>query len=235
MSSRAEKIGASVVANEARWKAIQEAIGATPVDGWPGKGTLSALEKALKLEASVSGPKPKDEPKAGAGSSAAARNNWPNPDYQSMKAFYGLPGDESNLVSVTFPYPMRLYTREAVYNVKGHRVHKKCADSLVAILNDMLALYGAEGLREHGLDVFGGIYNNRNTRGGNSKSKHAWGAAIDLNPHENKNRQPWAADKVGTSGYANMPVEAVEIFEKHGWKSGGRAWGRDAMHFQATQ
>jgi hypothetical protein len=32
-----------------------------------------------------------------------------------------------------------------------------------------------------------------------------------------------------------MPVEAVEVFERAGWKSGARAWGKDAMHFQATQ
>lgn len=235
MASRAERIGRSVIANEARWKAVQKAVGAEPVDGWPGKGTLSALEKALKLELKVTGPKPKDKPKAGPASVAAARNNWPSPDYQSMRAFYGKPGDESNLVRVTFPYRMRLYTRGAPLNVKGHRVHKKCADSLVAILTDLLAHYGKDGIVEHGLDVFGGIYNNRSVRGGRTKSKHAWGVAIDLNPAENGNRQPWAANKVGAPGYANMPVKAVEIFEKHGWKRGGRAWKRDAMHFQATK
>jgi len=25
------------------------------------------------------------------------------------------------------------------------------------------------------------------------------------------------------------------VFERAGWKSGARAWGKDAMHFQATQ
>jgi hypothetical protein len=235
MSDRAAKIGANVVANEARWKAIQEAVGAAPYDGWPGNGTVSAIEKKLGIEATTPAKKPKDVPKAGAGSDQAARQNWPKPDYQSMKAFYGAPGTESNLVRVTFPYKMRLYERGAATNVSGHRVHKKCADSLVAILNDLLKEFGEDGIKEHGLDVFGGIYNFRKSRGGSSYSKHAWGAAIDLNPNENRNKQKWSASKMGSPGYANMPVAAVEIFEKHGWKSGGRAWGRDAMHFQATQ
>lgn len=235
MSSRAEKIGASIIANEARWKAIQKEVGANPADGWPGKGTLAALEKKLKLEVKVVGPKPRDVPKKGAGSSKRARGKWPEPDYRSMVDFYGLPGKESNLVRVTFPYRMRLYKRGAPYTVRGHRVHKKCAGSLVAILEDLLKKFGKDGLKEHGLDVFDGIYNDRSVRGGRAKSKHAWGVAIDLNQAENRNRQKWAASKVGVSGWANMPVEAVEIFEKHGWKSGGRAWGRDAMHFQATK
>lgn len=235
MATRAAKIGASVVANEDRWKAIQKAVGAAPYDGWPGKGTVSALEKKLGIEVKTPTKKPRDLPKAGAGSDKTARQNWPKPDYYRMKAFYGSPGNESNLVRVKFPYKMRLYTRGAPMNVTGHRVHKKCADSLVAILKDLLEKFGKEGLQEHGLDVFGGIYNFRKTRGGSSHSKHAWGVAIDLNPSENRNTQKWAATKVGSPGYANMPVAAVEIFEKHGWKSGGRAWGRDAMHFQATQ
>ena len=234
MATRAEKIGAGIIANEARWKAIQKAVGA-PADGWPGKGTVAALEAKLGIIAETPKTKPKDVPKRGSASVATARNNWPSPDSASMNAFYGRPGQESNLVRVKFPYKMRLYNRGAALNVKSHRVHKKCADSLVAILEDLLAEFGLDGLEEHGLDVFGGIYNDRSVRGGRAKSKHAYGCAIDLNPSENKNQQKWAPGKVGTPGWANMPVAAVEIFEKHGWKSGGRAWGRDAMHFQATK
>jgi len=235
MATRAEKVGASIIANEARWKAIQKAVGAAPADGWPGKGTVAALETKLGIEVTVPAAKPPDVSKKGAASGTSARKQWPKPDYNSMVAFYGKPGNESKLVRVTFPYRMRLYKRGAALNVRGHRVDTTCADSLVAILGDLLKKFEKDGLEEHGLDVFGGIYNYRKVRNGSSTSKHSWGVAIDLNPNENRNRQKWAANKVGASGYANMPVAAVEIFEKHGWKSGGRAWGRDAMHFQATQ
>lgn len=228
MRNRTQKIGESIVANEARWKAVQSALG-TVTDGWPGTATLSELEDELEISPQVT-PLAK-----GADLVDRPDGEFPTTGYDAMVDFYGLPGTESNLVRVEFPYKMRLYSRAAPLTVTGHRAHRKCAESLRTILEDLLAHYGEDGLKEHGLDVFGGIYNDRNTRGGNTKSKHAWGVAIDLNPAENRNRQRWASDKVGQSGWANMPIKAVELFEKHGWKSGGRAWGRDAMHFQATR
>ena len=158
----------------------------------------------------------------------------PASDYSSMVSFYGHPGDEGNLQRIALPYAMRLAWDKSV-RVTSTRVHKKIAKPLVQALTDLLNHYGHEGLRKHGLDLFGGVYNNRNTRGGRKKSTHAWGAAIDLNPAENGNRLPWYANKVGQKGFGTMPVEAVEIFEARGFKHGGRAWGRDAMHFQYTK
>lgn len=193
--NRAQKIGASVIANEARWKAIQKAVGTSPADGWPGRGTVAALEAKLGITVETPTTKPKDVPKRGSASVATARNNWPSPDSSSMNSFYGRPAQESNLVRVPFPYKMRLYKRGAALNVKSHRAHKRCGDSLAAILGDLLGEYGLDGLEEYGLDVFGGIYNDRSVRGGRSKSKHAWGCAIDLNPLENQNRQKWLPPK----------------------------------------
>jgi hypothetical protein len=31
-----------------------------------------------------------------------------------------------------------------------------------------------------------------------------------------------------------MPLAVMEHFAREGWLSAGSAWGRDAMHFQAT-
>ena len=204
-----EKIGYDQLQNKSGIIRVQLACGVKP-DGWPGDRTWDAIQKKLGIDIPT-----------------ATDSGFPNEDYSSMVSFYGQPGDESNLVRVAFPYPMRLYTRDAPANVTGHSCHKKVAKSLAAVLTEILETYGIDWIRKQGLDVFGGIYNNRPTRGGKSKSKHAWGVAIDLNPAENGLKTSWPAK-------ASMPVEAVEIFEKHGWKSLARVIGRDAMHFEAT-
>ncbi len=56
---------------------------------------------------------------------------------------------------------------------------------------------------------------------------HAWGAAIDLNT---KYSDYWLWSK---GGYRNrIPMEIVEVFEKHGFIWGGK-WGHfDTMHFE---
>lgn len=226
--SRASRIGASVVRNQARWKRLQSHLG-LKADGWPGEDFLGTVEEKLGLQETTPKRKPSDV------STLPASGNVPSPDYHSMVRHYGPPCKESNLVRIRFPYKMRLYSRSAPANLVGHRVHKKAAASLVAALQEIKDTYGMAWIREHGLDVFGGIFNCRSTRGGSSKSKHSWGAAIDLNPNENRNRQKWRKDKIGHPGWANMPIEAINIFKKHGWKSGAKAWGRDAMHFQRTR
>lgn len=161
-------------------------------------------------------------------------NSPPDDDYHSMVAYYGQPGDESKLGVIEFPYPMKLAWDKSI-TVTTSRCHTRVIAPLLSVLTELLGTYGLEWIKEHGLDLYGGIYNNRNTRGGATKSKHSWGAAIDLNPSTNGNKTPWNADKIGKNGYGDMPLEAVVVFERHGFKSGGRAWGRDAMHFQFTK
>ena len=161
-------------------------------------------------------------------------NSPPDSDYHSMVAYYGQPGDESKLGKIVFPYPMKLAWDKSI-TVNSSRCHTRMVAPLLTALTELLSTYGIEWIKEHGLDLYGGIYNNRNTRGGVTKSKHSWGAAIDLNPSANGNKTTWKADKIGQRGYADMPLEAIVIFERHGFKSGGRAWGRDAMHFQFTK
>lgn len=151
----------------------------------------------------------------------------PSADFYSVSKVFGKPGDESNLVRFTFPYPMRLAWNKAKV-LKTHRCHKLIKAPLVAALKEIEEEYGMGWIRRYGLDLYGGIYNYRKTRGGNSMSKHSWGIAIDLNPDANGNRVPWPSK-------ATMPIQAIKIFEKHGFKSAARAWGRDAMHFEYTK
>lgn len=209
------------------WLAIQKAIGAK-ADAWPGQETVSRLKEELGLLKLTTGRKPADKP-------LSRTLGIPNPDMASMVGAYGSPGDESNLVRFKMPFPMRLYSRDSGTTLNSHRCHRECRKDLEEILAYILEQKGHDWIVKHGVDVYAGCFNYRKTRGGSALSKHAWGVAIDLNPHENRNRQKWSPKMIGKPGWANMPLAVVEAFEKRGWKSGGRAWGRDAMHFQRTR
>jgi len=153
-----------------------------------------------------------------------ANNPWPNPDQASLRAFYGAPGDESNLVTVTFPYPM-FYEGKRTFKT---RVNRKCADSLLRVLSAIGKSYGTDrGTMEEAED-YGGVYNFRLKRGGSSYSLHAYGAAIDLDADDNTFRDNWPMK-------ADMPLSIMEEFAREGWISAGAFWGYDAMHHQATK
>ena len=151
-------------------------------------------------------------------------NPWPKPDQASLRAFYGEPGDEDNLVRITFPYPM-FYGDKVVTST---RCHRKVAESLTRILIDIDGRYGRSRPIMEEAEDYSGIFNFRLKRGGTSYSLHAYGAAIDLDVDDNSFRDTWPAR-------ADMPIEIMECFAREGWKSGGAFWGYDAQHFEATQ
>jgi hypothetical protein len=151
-------------------------------------------------------------------------NPWPFSTREGLREFYGEPGDEGNLVTIEFPYPM-FYDGK---RVTKSRCHKKVAASLLRILT-AIGERGA-GTREimEPAEDYGGIFNFRNKRGGTSLSVHSWGAAIDLDADDNTFRDPWPL-------VADMPLEVMEEFAKEGWQSAGAFWGYDSMHFEATR
>ena len=145
------------------------------------------------------------------------QNNWPSSDQASLTAFYGRAGDESKLVSLPVPI---LVSYEGS-NVKTIRCHAKVADSLERILRQL-------GSAVPSPLVYDGCFNNRAMRGGSTPSLHARGAAIDLYADGNGNHVSWPV-------VATMPLVVMECFAREGWVCAGSAWGRDAMHFQATK
>jgi hypothetical protein len=148
-----------------------------------------------------------------------AESNWPRPSQESLQGFYGSPGDESKLVSVNVEGLGLKYDGKPV---KSLRCHDKVADSLKRAL---------ESLAKSHPDIlaqYAGVYNNRTMRGGSLPSLHARGAAIDLAADTNRLSQSWPVS-------ATMPLEVMEAFAREGWVAAGAFWGRDAMHFQATQ
>lgn len=151
-------------------------------------------------------------------------NPWPFGTQEALRDFYGEPGDETNLVTIQFPFPM-YYGRQLVTK---SRCHKKVHDSLLRILKRLGSFEG--GTREilEPVSDFYGIFNFRNKRGGTRLSTHAWGAAIDLDADDNTFKDPWPIK-------ADMPLEVMEEFAKEGWTSAGAFWGYDSMHFEACR
>lgn len=153
-----------------------------------------------------------------------APHPWPKSDQASLQKFYGSPGDESKLVAFDFPYPIYY---EGKLTKRG-RCHEKVKDSLLRVLDAIGDRWGDRpDIMEEAGD-YGGIYANRPMRGGSSPSLHARGAAIDLDADDNGNHTSWPVA-------ADMPLEIMEAFAREGWLPAGAFWGRDAMHFQATQ
>lgn len=78
-----------------------------------------------------------------------------------------------------------------------------------------------------------GTYNCRVIAGTKRLSVHAFGAAIDINV---KYADYWRwrkPDARGRYAYRNrIPLEVVEIFEKHGFIWGGKWYHYDTMHFE---
>lgn len=100
------------------------------------------------------------------------------------------------------------------------------ADRLRAVAGELDAL--PPGLKKFAFPS-AGAFNCRTVKDTGVRSMHAWGAAIDLNT---RFADYWLWQPKG-AGYRNrIPVETVQIFERHGFIWGGK-WGHfDTMHFE---
>lgn len=77
-----------------------------------------------------------------------------------------------------------------------------------------------------------GVYNFRKISNTNRLSVHSFAIAIDIDV-KNSNYWLWDKQKNGKFLYKNkIPLEIVEIFEKHGFIWGGRWYHYDTMHFE---
>lgn len=155
----------------------------------------------------------------------------------ALKSFYGNPDANGDgqpdprweaeyLTYIIPPYPMQ-WSWGGV--CKKIRIHKKCAPSLVASLEEVGKKIPLAKRKQFQLDQCGGGYNFRLMRGSaRTLSVHSYGAAIDLAPLIN-------GLGVRYESRPNMmPWEVVNIFAQHGWIWGGM-WGNpDPMHFQLT-
>jgi hypothetical protein len=146
----------------------------------------------------TSGPLPPSEIP---GSPAWARVNYGDPDARGFK--------RRNIVEIDF-------LGRAMFVHRGVQPHFLRLERLFAARAPEYAAVVAAGVPDDW------SYLNRDTRGGTSKSNHAFGIAIDVNA---------LANPLGTSG--DMPMEVVLQWEIEGGDWGGD-WSRpDPMHFES--
>lgn len=182
--------------------------------------------------------------------------NWPKQNAAAMNAFYGDPDknddgrpdadwEARNIVRITPPYQLYypIEDRNGRIIKRGKRmntisVHYKVAESLMRVLVKIRDMIPPEAIVRHELDIFGGAYNFRLKRGGNTLSIHSWGAAIDLSHMINYFGKRYKRSSVwGERSPRNdimMPLEVQKFFKEEGWTWGGLWSTPDGMHFQAA-
>jgi hypothetical protein len=139
---------------------------------------------------------------------------------------YGQPG-ESNLVYCYPAYPMRVAWDKKVIITK-FKCHRLVKNAFEAAFKEVLSVYGLQKIQELELDLFGGCYNFRLMRGGKDWSKHSWGIALDTDPEHNQLK--WGRDR---ARMARPEYKAyLDIMDKHGFVSLGRAKNYDWMHVE---
>jgi hypothetical protein len=156
-------------------------------------------------------------------------NEWP---LQSQAiAFYGDPRKNGwlhdNTVDVVCPWT--LHSDGVV--VSHILIHKKCAASLIRVLDAVWAGSGHDNSKIQQLryDRFSGSYNLRKMRGGASLSMHSFACAIDWDAEDNEQHSQHHL-------FTDASPLIVE-FKKEGWIWGGD-WSPgsiDAMHVQAAR
>ena len=157
----------------------------------------------------------------------SGKRKWGN--QRDVGARFGPPGGAiCTEGKITPPWAMFL-AWEPRQQIKVISCHVDVADSAQRVLNAVAKEYKPEVIADLGLHLFGGCFNNRNMRGSNRKSMHAWGVAFDFDPGRNQLR--WSDDR------ARLALVAANewwgAWDAEGWTSLGRSQNYDWMHVQA--
>lgn len=209
-------------------QAVLASLGHEPgkIDGLWGHNTREALNDFLTAAAQGHEILLPRVPVPGAAEAKAAQLQWPR--QAEMVKFFGAAGSAPATAGrVLLPYPFRI-AWDLAATVAGFSAHQKVAPVLTSIFAEAVKHYGREQFDDLGLSLYGGCFNNRTMRGGQTKSTHAFGAAVDLDPEKNQLR--WGRDR---AEFARPAYDAFwNIVEAHGAVSLGRAANMDWMHFQ---
>jgi hypothetical protein len=126
---------------------------------------------------------------------------------------------QGNLVSVSW-LPSICGCKTVFNNVNG------AADKMKVVSDEIEKTLTSELYRY--VSKTAGTFNWRNIAGTSRLSTHAFGTAIDINT-KYSNYWQWDGDMIWKN---QIPMEIVEIFEKHGFIWGGKWYHYDTMHFE---
>ena len=137
---------------------------------------------------------------------------------------------KSHLVPVTWPAPKPGRTKRIwVSSINGVNEH------LQAVAQELV---DRPYLRPYVTNI-GGTFNWRPILGTQRMSPHSFGIAIDINTSHSEywkwdHRDNWQLDSVemNLTWRNSVPLEIVEIFERHGFIWGGKWFHYDTMHFE---
>lgn len=153
-------------------------------------------------------------------------NIWPL--QRDAVSFYGNPYqrgfEDANIISVHCPW---------LFNTGRNviRSHKKCADSLLRVLNATWDQCDKdqEHVKALGYDVFDGSFVIRPMRGGTNMSMHSVGCAFDFNAARNMQHS------LKHLFQHNTPLVDHFLAEQWIWGGDWSSGSIDAMHFQAAR
>jgi hypothetical protein len=197
---------------------------ALPIDDGRGEKTFSAWLANPDIKDMFRYPYPR-------GGKIAAPDFEFDPGRARNEAFFtkiygdcGEPGFASSLTSIPWLPKKRSGQRITISNRNG------VAEHLRAVRDELDAL--PQRFDAYLMPSAGGFLC-RTIAGTSQRSGHGYGIAIDIGT---KHSDYWRWAKGGLSGrpvYHNaIPVEIVDIFEKHGFIWGGRWYHYDTMHFE---
>lgn len=194
-------------------------------DGIIGRQTLAALfdPNAPRGDADV-----EDRTKAGTPNVEPSHPSKYWPTQAEVTQYFGAPGSsEANSAKCRLPFEFRI-AWETKDRVSSFSCHPKVAKSFEAIFADVAQQYGRSAMQDLGLDLFGGCFNPRRMRGGQTWSMHSYGIAVDLDPDHNTLKMT-----KNEARFANPEYDPYwDIVERYGCVSLGRVWGKDWMHIQ---
>ena len=156
-------------------------------------------------------------------------NNWGS--QATLEKTFGIAGNpDCTAGTVKLPYKMKI-AWDTTQIITSFKCHKKLEISATKAFEKVADSYTLSEISDLGLDLFGGCYNYRKKRGGNTLSVHAYGAAIDIDPE--RNQLEWKKPQARLSH--NDAKKWFEAWYSEGWISLGQEKDFDWMHVQAPK
>jgi len=189
------------------------------IDGFWGPNTEYAYESLVELRTKGSVSNWRDE------QTTEPKYSWPR--YRDIKSVFGEPGTRQS--KVTSPYKLKL-AWDLDTTITRFTCHELAVEPFREAMEEILSVYGKDGIEELKLDYWGGCFNYRRMRSGSKLSTHAFGISCDWIPQENSLRWDSSRASLARPEYNDF----WKAWENVGATSLGRKRNFDWMHVQLS-